>query len=53
MCSGKVRNSCSTSVTRRVNLAHKPGDKSWTRKGPESAYDKWNISVFICDTDIL
>jgi hypothetical protein len=21
------------------------------RKGPESAYDKWNISVVICDTD--
>ena len=24
MCSGKVRNSCSTSVTRRVNLATNP-----------------------------
>jgi hypothetical protein len=22
------------------------------RKGPGSAYDKWNISVLICDTDI-
>jgi hypothetical protein len=22
------------------------------RKGPESAYDKWNIFVVICDTDI-
>jgi len=22
-------------------------------KGPGSVYDKWNISVFICDTDIL
>jgi hypothetical protein len=22
------------------------------RKGPESVYDKWNISVVICDTDI-
>jgi hypothetical protein len=22
------------------------------RKGPRSAYDKWNISVVICDTDI-
>ena len=21
-------------------------------KGPESAYDKWNISVVICDTGI-
>jgi hypothetical protein len=25
---------------------------SVTRKGPGSAYDKWNISVVICDTDI-
>jgi hypothetical protein len=23
------------------------------RKGPGSAYDKWNISVVICDTGIL
>jgi len=23
------------------------------RKGPGSVYDKWNISVVICDTDIL
>jgi len=22
------------------------------RKGPGSVYDKWNISVVICDTDI-
>ena len=22
------------------------------RKGPGSAYDKWNISMVICDTDI-
>jgi len=22
------------------------------RKGSESAYDKWNISVVICDADI-
>ena len=28
------------------------GDKSWTRKEPGSIYDKWNISVVICDTDI-
>jgi hypothetical protein len=27
-------------------------DRSWTRKGPGSVYDKWNISVVICDTDI-
>jgi len=22
------------------------------RKGPESAYEKWNVSVIICVTDI-
>jgi hypothetical protein len=27
-------------------------DKSWMRKGPESVYDKWKITVVICDTDI-
>ena len=26
------------------------GDQSWMRKG--SAYDKWDMSVVICDTDI-
>jgi hypothetical protein len=26
---------------------YKPGDNSWMRKGPGSAYDKWNISVVI------
>jgi hypothetical protein len=48
MCSGRVRISCSISDTRRVNL----GDKSWMSKRLGSVYDKWNISVFICDTDI-
>ena len=28
------------------------GDKSWMRKGPGSAYHKWNIFVVICDIDI-
>jgi hypothetical protein len=32
--------------------SYKPGDKSWMRKGPGIVYDKWNISVVICDTDI-
>jgi hypothetical protein len=32
--------------------SYKPVDKSWMRKGPGSAYDKWNIYVVICDTDI-
>jgi hypothetical protein len=27
-------------------------DKSWSRKEPGSAYDNWNISVIICDTDM-
>jgi hypothetical protein len=30
-------------------FSYKPGDKSWKRKGPGSVYDKWNISVVICD----
>jgi hypothetical protein len=30
--------------------SYKVDDKSWMRKGPGSAYDKWNISVVICDT---
>ena len=49
---GRVSSSCSTSGTRRVNPVKKTGNKSWMRKGPGSAYDKWNISVVICDTDI-
>ena len=28
--------------------SYKPGSKSWMRKGLESVYDKWNISVVIC-----
>jgi hypothetical protein len=32
---------------------YKPGDKSWMKKGPRSAYDMWNIFVVICVTDIL
>jgi hypothetical protein len=31
---------------------YKPGDKSWKRKGPDCDYDKRNISVVICGTDI-
>jgi hypothetical protein len=30
----------------------KPGDKSLMRKGPGSVYDKWKISVIMCNTDI-
>jgi hypothetical protein len=32
--------------------SYKPGDKPYMRKGLESVYDKWNISVVMCDTDI-
>jgi hypothetical protein len=32
--------------------SYKASDKSWMRKEPESAYNKWNISVVFCDTDI-
>jgi hypothetical protein len=35
-----------------VLLSYKPSDKSCIRKSPESAYDKWNISVVIWDTYI-
>jgi hypothetical protein len=44
--SGRVSSSCSTSDTRRVNLVTHPV-MLWTRKGPGSVYDKWNISVLI------
>jgi len=47
-CSGKVSSSCSTSW----HSSYKASDKSWRRKGPGSVYDKWNISIVICDTDI-
>jgi hypothetical protein len=50
-CSGRVSSSCSTSGIRGVNLVTKPGDKSSMRKGPGSAYDKWNISVVIFETN--
>jgi hypothetical protein len=49
-CSGRVYSSCSTSGTRRVNLVINPViSHEW---GNESVYDKWIISVVICDTDI-
>jgi formate-dependent nitrite reductase cytochrome c552 subunit len=31
---------------------YNPGDKSLMRKGPDCEYDKWNIYMIICDTDI-
>jgi hypothetical protein len=32
--------------------SYKYGDKSWMKKGPNCDYDKRNISVVICETDI-
>ena len=43
--------SCSTSDTRHVNLVTNPV-KVMMRKEPGSVYEKWNISVVICDTAI-
>jgi hypothetical protein len=45
--------SCSTSDPPSCYSSYKVSDKSWKRKVPLSVYDKWNISVVICDTDIL
>jgi hypothetical protein len=48
-CPGRISSSCSTSGTRCVTLVTNPVIKSWIMKEPESVYDKWNISVVICD----
>ena len=55
MCSGRVSSSCSTNDTLPVCYScHKSGKTSSTcmRKEPDCDYDKRNISVVICDTDI-
>ena len=52
MCSGRVSSSCCTSDTRRVNLVITLVISHELRKGVGSLYDKWNITVVICDTDI-
>ena len=52
-CSGRVNSSCSTNGTRRVNLVTTLViSYEVMSKGPRSVYDKWNMSVVICDTDI-
>ena len=51
--SGRVSSSGSTSDPPSCYSSYKIGNKSWKRKVPVSVYDKWNISVVICDTDIL
>jgi len=48
-CSATVGNFCSSSGTRRVTLVTNP---MIMRKGPERAYDKWDISVVIFYTDV-
>jgi hypothetical protein len=51
-CSGRVSSSCSTSDTHRVNLVTNSVIGHERGKDHGSAYDKWKISVVICDTDI-
>jgi hypothetical protein len=34
------------------DIPAEPAYGVWMKKGPGIAYDKWNISVVICDTDI-
>jgi hypothetical protein len=48
--SERVIRSCSFSDTRHVTLL--TGDKSRIGKGSDSEYDKWNMFLVICDTDI-
>ena len=50
-CSGRVSSSCSTSETRCVNPVTNPVI-SHEGERTEKCYDKWNISMVICDTDI-
>ena len=51
-CSRWVNSSCSTNDNLRVNLVTNPMISHLSRKGPGSIYDKVNIFVVICDTDI-
>jgi hypothetical protein len=52
-CSGRASSSFSTSCIRRVTLLTKDGGKSWMKNETwDCDYDKQNISVIICDTDI-
>jgi hypothetical protein len=49
--SGRLSSSCSTIGTHRVILVTNSAI-SRMKKGLENVYDKWNISVVICDTDV-
>jgi len=49
-CSRRVSSSCSTNDTHCVNLVTNPVISH--ERGTGSVYDKWNISMVICDTDI-
>ena len=51
-CPGRVGSSYSTSVTGCVNLVTHPVLSREWGKNREFIYDRWNIFVVICDTDI-
>ena len=48
-CSGRIGSSCYTSCTSHVNLVTNPVISYEWGKDREGVYDKWNISVVICD----
>jgi hypothetical protein len=50
--SGRVSSSYSTNSTRSVNLVTNPVISREWGKDQEVFYDKWKISVVICDKDI-
>ena len=52
-CSENGSSSLSNSDTRCVTLYTKPMISHEIGKGPGYAYDRWNISMVICDSDIL
>ena len=48
----KRKNNNLQNIHIRLTIEEHEHGKSWIRKVPRSVYDKWNISVVICDTDI-
>ena len=52
MCSEKGSSSWTNSDTRCVTLITKPVITHEIGKGPGYTYDRWNIFVVICDSDI-
>ena len=49
---GRIIRICSNNAIRRITHVYKTDDKSWSRNIWINYfyYDKWNISVVICDT---